>query len=555
MIPLMHVILDVGAEAEQAGARKFREVLEAKLRKEFLSEDVRIVESANLGVSGQGVCMLVYPDEVYYGNLKLSDADRIVDQHFINGKPVEELFLDSPEMRRLMAWRRREGIIKKGRGRVVLDNVGAVDPENLAEYKSRDGFRALAEAVRGGTPEGVLDTVKRSGLRGRGGAGFPTGMKWEAVREAPGDRKYVICNADEGEPGTFKDRIILEGDPFRVLEAMALAGYATGAEEGYVYVRGEYRTSIDRLENAIRKSREAGYLGRNILGSPFSFEVRVKEGAGAYICGEETALIESLEGKRGTPRLKPPYPVTEGLWGRPTVVNNVETLANVPPILRNGADWFRKFGTERSPGTKIYLIIGHVVSPGLVEVETTTSLRELIYGYGGGIRGRRRLKAVQVGGSSGGIFDPSVLDEAMHFDALKEKGGILGSGSMLVMDETTCIVDMVHGILNFFLHESCGACFPCRIGNERLVRTVNGFRSGSARPSDIDLLEEIASAMKVASYCALGQSPFLPLSTAIRYFREEFEEHVNGKCRAGVCRFKVLKERQEARRWTVVMSR
>lgn len=555
MIPLMHVILDVGGEAVKAGAREFRAELEAKLRKEFLAEDVKIVESANLGVSGQGVCMLVYPDEVYYGNLKPGDAARIVDQHFINGKPVEECFLDSPETRRLMEWRRREGIIKKGRGRVVLDNVGAIDPESLSEYRSRDGFKALSEAVRNGTPEGVLETVKKSGLRGRGGAGFPTGMKWEAVKSAPGERKYVICNADEGEPGTFKDRIIMEGDPFRLLEAMAIAGYATGAQEGYVYVRGEYRTSIARLENAIQKSRDAGYLGRNILGSPFSFEVKVKEGAGAYICGEETALIESLEGKRGTPRLKPPYPTTAGLWGRPTVVNNVETLANVPPILRNGADWFRQFGTERSPGTKIYLIIGHVVSPGLVEVETTTSLRELIYGYGGGIRGKRRLKAVQVGGSSGGIFDPSVLDEAMHFDALKEKGGILGSGSMLVMDETTCIVDMVHGILNFFLHESCGACFPCRIGNERLVRAVNGFRNGYARESDIDLLEEIASAMKVASYCALGQSPFLPLSTALRYFREEFVEHVHGKCRAGVCRFKVLKERQEAKRWTLAMSR
>jgi len=409
--------------------------------------------------------------------------------------------------------------------RVVLENCGKIDPLRLDQAVAAGAYSAIGKILKAGTsPADVTAEVKRSGLRGRGGAGFPTGTKWSFT--ASGDVKYVVCNADEGEPGTFKDRLLLEGDPHRVLEGMIIAGYAVGAAEGYVYIRGEYETSIARVRRAVDEARLAGYLGKAILGSSFAFDIEIKKGAGAYVCGDETALLESMEGKRGYPRIKPPYPGSKGFWDKPTVVNNVETLANVPLIISRGADWFRGFGTATSPGTKIYLLIGRVEKPGAVEAPMGTTLRTLVEGFGGGVRGGKTLKGALLGGAAGAFVDSSALDMPMDFDAPKEHAAVLGSGAVLVLDEGISVVEVLHEILHFFQHESCGQCAPCRVGSRVLVALSDRLLSGHGTADDLTRLLEVAKTMQAASLCPLGQSPILPVKTALDTFRTEFESRL-----------------------------
>lgn len=516
------VLVAVDEEARLAGVDQVLAALRQALDELGLSEEVQVVETGTLGLSGHGVVLGVYPDGVLYGRVLPEDVREIAEVHLLKGRPVERLRLPTA------APVARPGEILGRQTRVVLRNVGVIDPENIEEYIAQGGYEALAKALFQMRPEEVIEEIRRAGLRGRGGAGFPTGLKWAAVRNAPGSEKYVICNADESEPGTFKDRVILEGDPHRILEAMAIAGYAVGAKLGVIYVRGEYALSIRRLARAIAQAHEYGLLGENILESGFSFAIEVRPGAGAYVCGEETTLIESLEGKRGWPRIRPPYPVTHGLWGKPTVVNNVETLGNVPEILVRGAAWYRTLGTPTSPGTKVYTILGHVQYPGLVEVEMGTPLRTIVYELGGGVRDGRALKAVLIGGAAGAFLTPKDLDVPLDFDSLAERAAVLGSGSVLVMDDTTCIVDMLGSILRFFRHESCGQCVPCRAGTDLLVRIWEELRRGRIGKEALAQMKEIVEVMRLSSLCPLGQSLSLPVRSALDNFSEEFLAHAQG---------------------------
>lgn len=518
-----HVLVAVDEEARLSGVEQVLAALRVALAELGLAEEVQVVETGTLGISGRGVVLAIYPDGVFYGGVRPEDVREIAEVHLLKGRPVERLRLPTA------APVARPGEILGRQTRVVLRRVGVIDPENIEEYIAQGGYEALAKILFQMKPEEVIEEVRRAGLRGRGGAGFPTGLKWAAVRSAPGSEKYVICNADEGEPGTFKDRLILEGDPHRILEAMTIAGYAVGARLGIVYVRGEYTLSIRRLARAIEQARAYGLLGENILESNFSFDIEVRPGAGAYVCGEETALIESLEGKRGWPRIRPPYPVTYGLWGKPTVVNNVETLANIPDILIRGAAWYRTLGTPTCPGTKVYTVLGHVRFPGLVEVEMGTPLRTLIYELGGGLRDGRALKAVLIGGAAGAFLTPKDLDVPLDFDSLAGRAAVLGSGAVLVMDETTCIVDVLGSILRFFQHESCGQCVPCRAGTDLLVRLWKEVQSGKAGADTLARMTEIVEAMRLSSLCPLGQSLALPVRSALENFREEFLAHAQGE--------------------------
>ena len=410
--------------------------------------------------------------------------------------------------------------------RIVLDNIGVIDPNSLEQAKGTGAYRAIAKIIEGGiTPHDVIDIVKASGLRGRGGAGFPTGMKWSFT--AKDEQVFIICNADEGEPGTYKDRMILEGNPHRLLEGIMIAGYAVSADKGYIYVRGEYALSIERLQTAIDAAREAGVLGENLFESDFSFDIEIKKGAGAYVCGEETSLIESIEGKRGYPRLKPPYPGVVGLWSKPTVVNNVETLANVPPIILNGADWFRSYGTEKCPGTKIFTVFGHVEKPGLIEAEMGTSLQLIINECGGGVKDGKAFKGALIGGAAGAFVGPDCLDKPMDFDTLQELSAVLGSGAILVLNEDASIVEVLDDILAFFRHESCGQCAPCRGGTLALRTIMRRIREGAGETRDLDKMVEIANTMEAVSLCPLGQSPILPITSALQHFRPEFEALIN----------------------------
>jgi NADH-quinone oxidoreductase F subunit len=422
--------------------------------------------------------------------------------------------------------------------RVVLKNCGLINPESIEEYIAAGGYQSLAMALDQYSPDQVIQIVKDSNLRGRGGAGFPTGRKWDFTRRAEGTEKYLICNADEGEPGTFKDRLIIEGDPHLVLEGMSLAAYAIGADKGIIYVRGEYDLSIKRLEQAIRQARESGLLGRNILGSEFSFDIDVCLGAGAYVCGEETALIESIEGKRGEPRLKPPYPAQAGLWGKPTSVNNVETLANIPSIIEHGAEWFRSIGTATSSGTKVFTLTGNVVNAGLIEVPMGITLREVIMEIGGGIPGGRQFKMAQTGGTSGGCLAEEHLDVPMDYESLSQYGSSLGSGALLIMDDSHCIVDLTKCFLRFFVHESCGQCTPCREGTAQLYNIVDKISKGRAAGSDIDLIEKLSRTMQISPLCALGQTAPIPVLSAFQYFGPEVRAHLRGTCPAGICNMK-----------------
>ena len=520
-----HVLVPIDEGTVQAGVFELKRELENCIKDRGLETEVKVLETGTIGLVGKGVSLVVFPENVCYFNLAIQDVAAIVDEHIIKGRVVNRLDhartrkggekSDVPEQ--------KLGLIRPQK-RIILDRGFKVDPENIDEVIALGGYRALEKVISEQiSPEGLVGEIKRSGLRGRGGAGFPTGLKWEFTRMAASDEKYLICNADEGEPGTFKDRLILEGDPHKLIEAMVIAGYAIGAKKGFIYIRGEYELSIERTQKAIDQAMAYNLLGKNILESGIDFELEIRKGAGAYVCGEETSLIESLEGKRGNPRVKPPYPGTRGLWQKPTVVNNVETLANVPGIIENGAEWFRSFGTEKCPGTKVFTILGNIEYPGLIEVEMGTSLREIIFSYGGGIKGGKKFKAALLGGSAGVFLSEDLLDVAMDFESLKENSAVLGSGAVLVMDEDASIVEMLFSVLKFFAHESCGQCSPCRIGTRQLLTIFYNIRAGLGEEGDIEKLLKISETMFNTSLCPLGQSLIMPVKSAIENFRGEFE--------------------------------
>lgn len=471
-----------------------------------------------------------------YQRVKPEMAERIISEHVIGGNAIDEWLIDESYHE-----------FHQKQKKVLLVDCGTIDPEDIRAYMNVGGYGSIEKALWGMAPEGVIEEIKASGLRGRGGAGFPTGIKWEACRRAPGDVKYIICNADEGDPGAFMDRSIIEGNPHSVLEGMLIAGYAVGSGHGFVYIRAEYPTAVERLRLAISEAREAGFLGKNIRGSGFDFDVKVKLGAGAFVCGEETALIASIEGHRGMPRAKPPFPVHRGLWGKPTVINNVETLSNIPYIMRNGASWFAAIGTEKSKGTKVFALTGKVRNTGLIEVPMGIRLGEIIYDIGGGIIGNREFKAVQTGGPSGGCIPASLLDTPVDFESLARVGSIIGSGGMVVLDEDDCMVNIARFFLEFTQAESCGKCVPCRIGTKRLLEVLDRITKGRGRDGDIELLEKLSADIKDASLCGLGQTAPNPVLSTIRYFRQEYEAHIRDKkCPAKVCkelvRFFIIEE-------------
>jgi len=517
-----HILLPVDEGTVQAGVFEVKRRLESELQARKLQKEIKVLESGSVGLVGKGVILAVYPDRMYYFGVKENDIPRIIEEHLLKGRIVAGLAHAPVAAMAADQTGARVGLTREQR-RVVLDKAWTVDPKNIHEVLAAGGYRALEKIFSDKlSPEQVIEEVKRSGLRGRGGAGFPTGMKWEFTRKAGGPEKYVICNADEGEPGTFKDRLILEGDPHKLIEAMTIAAYAIGAGRGFIYIRGEYGLSIERVQKAIDQAREFSLLGKNILETGFSFELEIKKGAGAYVCGEETALIESLEGKRGNPRVKPPYPVTHGLWQKPTAVNNVETLANIPAIISNGAAWFRKIGTDKCPGTKVFTILGHVEYPGLIETDMGTPLREIIFSFGGGIKGGKQFKAALLGGAAGVFLSEPLLDVKMDFENLKENKAVLGSGAVLVMNEDTSIVDMLFSIAKFFAHESCGQCSPCRIGTQQILQIIYRLRQGGGKAGDLETLLQLAETMFRSSLCPLGQSLVMPVKSALENFKDEF---------------------------------
>jgi NADP-reducing hydrogenase subunit HndC len=529
----IHILVAMDAHTLSQGARSVKDALVKELALAGLADEVRVVETGSLGIYDKGVVLVIFPDAVYYVGVKMEDVSEIISEHLLKGRIVERLqYLDIPATESQVG----DKAARIGKQlRVVLKNAGVIDPESIEEYIAHDGYEALGKALTELSPEAVMEEVKKSGIQGRGGAFFPTGMKWGFAAREKSDEKYIICNADEGEPGTFKDRLILEGDPHAIIEGMALAGYAVGAHMGYVYIRGEYHMSIARMQHAIEQARSHGLLGKNIFGSAFSFDLEIREGAGAYICGEETALIESIEGKRGEPRNKPPFPPSVGLWGKPTIVNNVETLANVPQIIHKGADWYKGIGTAKSPGTKVFTMVGNINNPGLIEVPMGITLREIIYDIGHGIPGGKGFKLAQLGGTTGGILTSEHLDLPLSTESLREIGAGMGSGALLVVDDSQCIVGLVKNFVEFFVHESCGICTLCREGNGRLLEILERLTTGQGCAKDLQLMEDLARTMAKGAFCGLGQAAPIPILGSLRYFREEFAQHITGTCRAGKC--------------------
>lgn len=537
-----HILVSMDSSTILAGAKQVEQKLLKQIKKEKIDQSVKVVETGSLGLSDQGVVLVIYPEGVYYVNVTEADIEEIVQKHLIEGEIVNRLLMGTTPEFTTVRYAREEFNIEE-QPRIVLKNCGIINPESIEEYIAMNGYSALGRAITELKPEAVIEELKKSSLRGRGGAGFPTWIKWKAVREEKGPQKYIVCNADEGEPGTFKDRLILEGDPHRIIESMTIAGYTSNATKGFIYIRGEYDLSISRMETAIKQAYEYGLLGKNIFESDFSFDLEVKKGAGSYVCGEETALLESIEGKRANPRHKPPFPTEKGLWQKPTIINNVETLANIPDILINGGNWFKSFGTEQSAGTKVYTILGQLAYPGLIEVEMGTTLREIIYKYGGGVKDGKKLKAVLVGGAAGAFVDESGLDVPLAYETLGVYDAVLGSGAILVMDESACIVDMLACTMRFFRHESCGQCSPCRIGYQQLVRFAEKIAAGKATMEDLDTMKDLAKFMRGSAICALGQSAYLSVSTVLRYFKKELEAHIlEKKCPAGVCKITSAKK-------------
>ena len=534
-----HVLICGGTGCSASGSAKIHDAMEKEIAAAGLSEEVKVVQTGCFGLCALGPIMIVYPEGSFYSRVTVEDVPEIVSEHLVKGRVVkrlvynETLIENSNEVRSL-----QETSFYKKQKRIALRNCGVIDPENIEEYIGRDGYKALGKVLTEMTPDEVIQTVIDSGLRGRGGGGFPTGLKWKFASGNRGQvKKYVCCNADEGDPGAFMDRSVLEGDPHAVLEAMAIAGYAIGADEGYIYVRAEYPIAIHRLQVAIKQAHEYGLLGNDIFGTGFNFDIQLRFGAGAFVCGEETALMTSIEGLRGEPRPRPPFPAVKGLFGQPTILNNVETYANICQIILNGPEWFASMGTEKSKGTKVFALGGKIKHTGLVEVPMGTTLREVVEEIGGGIPNGKKFKAAQTGGPSGGCIPASLIDTPIDYDNLIAIGSMMGSGGMIVMDEDTCMVDIARFFLDFTVDESCGKCTPCRVGTKRLLEILDKIIAGNGELSDLDELEELANYIKSASLCGLGQTAPNPVLSTLRRFRDEYVAHVVDKrCPAGVCK-------------------
>ena len=532
-----HVLICGGTGCTSSGSMKIGDKLEQEIAEKGLQDEVKVVRTGCFGLCALGPIMIVYPEGTFYTMVTIDDVPEIVEEHLLKGRPVERLVHKDVENDVLKVKSLSETTFYKKQIRVALRNCGLIDPEQIDEYIAMDGYQALGKCLTEYTPEQVIQIVTDSGLRGRGGGGFPTGRKWALTAPNKADQKYVVCNADEGDPGAFMDRSVLEGDPHSIIEAMAICGYAIGATKGYVYVRAEYPIAVRRLQIAIDQAYEYGLLGKNIFDSGFDFDLEIRLGAGAFVCGEETALMTSIEGNRGEPRPRPPYPAVKGLYGKPTVENNVETFANIPQIILKGPEWFASMGTEKSKGTKVFALGGKIENTGLIEIPMGTTLREIIYEIGGGVPNGKKFKAAQTGGPSGGCIPASLIDTEVDYDNLVAMGCMMGSGGLIVMDEDTCMVDMAKFFLEFTVDESCGKCTPCRVGTKRLLEILEKITSGNGTLEDIDKLEELCNYIKANSLCGLGQTAPNPVLSTLKFFRDEYIAHVvDKKCPAGVCK-------------------
>jgi NADH-quinone oxidoreductase subunit F/NADP-reducing hydrogenase subunit HndC len=531
-----HVLVCGGTGCSSSNSQAIKARFEEKIKEVNLDKEIQVVMTGCFGLCAVGPVVVIYPEGAFYSKMSVDKVDEIVEEHLLKGRIVRKyLFEESAQDEEIKSLNDVDFYHKQKR--VALRNCGVINPENINEYIARDGYMALGKVLTEMTPQDVIKLIKDSGLKGRGGAGFPTGLKWSFAAPNQADQKYIICNADEGDPGAFMDRSVLEGDPHAVLEALAIGGYAIGATKGYIYVRAEYPIAVHRLEIAIKQARETGLLGKDLFGSGFDFDIELRLGAGAFVCGEETALLQSIEGKRGMSRNKPPFPANKGLWGKPTVINNVETLANIPQIILNGPDWFKSFGTEKSSGTKVFALGGKISNIGLVEIPMGTSLREVIYDIGGGCPNGKKFKAVQTGGPSGGCLTADHLDIPIDYDNLTAVGSMMGSGGMIVMDEDNCMVDIARFFLDFTVDESCGKCTPCREGTKRMLEILEKITQGKGTMEDLDRLEVLAQNIKETALCGLGQTAPNPVLSTLKYFRDEYEAHVKEhRCPAGVCK-------------------
>ena len=534
-----HVLCCGGTGCTSSGSQKIQDAFVREIEAQGLAEEVKVVQTGCFGLCALGPVVILYPDGTFYSRVEEKDVAEIVSEHLLKGRPVERLvYNEKDETTGEVKASLNDTTFYKSQYRLALRNCGVINPENIEEYIAMDGYAALGKVLTEMTPDDVIQTILDSGLRGRGGGGFPTGLKWKFASGNRGNvKKYVACNADEGDPGAFMDRSILEGDPHALIEAMAIAAYAIGADEGYVYVRAEYPIAVNRLQIAIDQAKEYGLLGNDIFGTGFNFDLKVRLGAGAFVCGEETALMTSIEGNRGEPRPRPPFPAVKGLFGQPTVLNNVETYANIPQIILKGADWFNQIGTEKSKGTKVFALGGKIHNTGLVEVPMGTTLRHIIEEIGGGIPNGKKFKAAQTGGPSGGCIPAHLIDTPIDYDNLMAIGSMMGSGGLIVMDEDTCMVDIARFFLDFTVDESCGKCTPCRVGTKRLLELLDKIIAGNGELEDLDRMEELCNYIKSASLCGLGQTAPNPVLSTLRYFRDEYVAHiVDKKCPAGVCK-------------------
>ncbi|HOV14339.1 MAG TPA: NADH-quinone oxidoreductase subunit NuoF [Spirochaetota bacterium] len=536
-----------GAGCVSSGCHDVQERLKASIKKIDMEDKVKVNETGCIGPCFLGPTLLFYPDGVFYTKVKPDDVETIVASHILSGKVVEKYcYYDT---KKAMYVPKLEDIdFFKFQKKIVLNNCGLIDHASVDEYISKDGYFGIAKALTEMSPEQVIDEIKKSGLRGRGGGGFPTGLKWELGRKSQADQKYMICNADEGDPGAFMDRSLLEGDPHCVIEGMMIGGYAIGATKGVVYVRAEYPLAVERLDVAIKDARKKGILGKNLFGTGFDFDIEIRIGAGAFVCGEETALLQSVEGKRGEPRQKPPFPAQKGLFGKPTIINNVETFGSIPSIILHGGEWLASIGIKTSTGTKVFALAGDITNTGIVEVPMGMSLREILYDVGGGIPGNKKFKAAQTGGPSGGCITAEYLNTPVDYDSLTKLGTIMGSGGLIAMDEDKCMVDVARFFMEFVQDESCGKCVPCRLGTKRMLEILERITKGQGEKGDIELLEELGASIKDSALCGLGQTAPNPVLSTIRFFRDEYEAHVNDKkCPAGVCKsllnYSILKEK------------
>ena len=532
-----NVLVCGGTGCTSSNSEQIIERLKEEIKAQGLEKEVNVIRTGCFGLCALGPIMVVYPEGAFYSRVTPEDVPEIVSEHLLKGRIVKRLLYQETVVDDNTTKSLNETTFYAKQMRIALRNCGVINPENIDEYIAQDGYAALGKVLTEMTPQEVIDLMLASGLRGRGGAGFPTGLKWKFAAANQAEQKYACCNADEGDPGAFMDRSVLEGDPHSVLEAMAIAGYAIGASQGYIYIRAEYPIAVKRLQIAIKQAREYGLLGKNIFDSGFDFDIDIRLGAGAFVCGEETALMTSIEGKRGEPRVRPPYPASKGLFGVPTVLNNVETYANIPQIVLKGADWFRSIGTEKSPGTKVFALGGKITNTGLVEVPMGTTLREVVEEIGGGVPGGHQFKAAQTGGPSGGCIPAKLIDTPIDYDNLIAIGSMMGSGGLIVMDETTCMVDIAKFFLEFTVDESCGKCTPCRVGTKRLLEILNKITSGNGTLEDIDRMEELCYYIKENSLCGLGQTAPNPVLSTLKYYRDEYEAHVvEHRCPAGACK-------------------